>query len=319
MKKTLYIFLLFFSTNQLFSQAVPSPDEKFSYLGTFSKDSKKTWGDDDFIQIIFFVVPETNKDPIFIRVFDPDLGGKNDESSNVFNSKTKFSVYGGKGAHSNKDAQLVDPKGNYKSGTLISAKTFSVNDEYDNNWYTIGPLNPSEGELQKENGGYVFKVLIEGLDGDDGNMYKLFLSKSNSENIPVDGGNSFCYEYTTRIPNVKNSVCHLYPFVPNNVIKMKINVFDFDDDGIIRILSIAKKGEIKISKTEGTWSLQEIIISKEELNTSIDIQFIKQKNINNNNISIYLTNQYNEAIPFYSVPIGGIPNYKYKIDVQKAK
>jgi hypothetical protein len=31
---------------------------------------------------------------------------------------------------------------------------------------------------------------------------------------------------------------------------------------------------------------------------------------------MYLTNQYNEAIPFFSVPIGGVPKYKYKVDVQ---
>lgn len=304
---------------ELFAQSLPSSDEKFPFLMTFSKKADKTWGDDDFVQTIFFVIPESNKNPIYIRVFDPDNGGLNDENRGGFDSKTKFSIYGGKGAHSNSDAKLIEPKGNYKSGTLITTKIFGVDETTDNKWYTFGPFNPTEGEYQPEFGGYVFKVVIEGLDGDDGNLYKLFLSKQSDANTAVDGGNSFCYEYSIRLPDTKSSVCHVYPFLPINVVAVKINIYDYDDEGIIRAVSVAKKGEIANSKTEGTWSTTKIDISKEELNTSMDIQFIKKKDVKNNNIVVYITNQYNEAIPFYSVPIGGVPKYKYKIEVNKTK
>ena len=40
--------------------------------------------------------PKDYTKPFYIRVFDPDCGGENDEIQGEFNTKTKFSVYGGK-------------------------------------------------------------------------------------------------------------------------------------------------------------------------------------------------------------------------------
>jgi hypothetical protein len=313
------LFLLFTNTFYAYSQAVPSLDEKFPFLMTFSKSAEKKWGDDDFVQTIFFVVPESTKNPVYIRVFDPDLGGQNDENRSGFDSKTKFSVYGGKGAHSHPDSRSIEPNGNYKSGTLITTKTFATDESTDNKWIAFGPFNPNEGEYQAENGGYVFKLVIEGLNGDDGNLYKLFFSKQMDTNIPVDGGNSFCYEYSIRLPDAKASVSHIYPFLPANLVAIKINIFDYDDEGNVRTVTISKKGNVLNASTEAVWSTTKIDISKEELNTSMDIQFIKKKEVKNNNIVVYITNQYNEAIPFYSAPIGGVPKYKYKIEVIKTK
>ena len=72
------------------AQPVPSLEEKIPFICTFSKDSDPDWGDDDFVQTFFFVIPESHKDPVYIRVFDPDLGGKYDENHGAFNSSTKF-------------------------------------------------------------------------------------------------------------------------------------------------------------------------------------------------------------------------------------
>src|SRR5438067_11650645 len=81
------------------AQQFPSADEKIPFLCTFSKGSDTDWGDDDFVQIYFFVIPKGEKNPVYLRIFDADLGGKNDEAHGEFNSKTRFAVYGGKGAH----------------------------------------------------------------------------------------------------------------------------------------------------------------------------------------------------------------------------
>src|SRR3954468_15576300 len=91
--------ILIAASGYLRAQQIPSPDEKIPFACTFSKDSDPSWGDNDFIQIFFFVIPEGWKKPVYIRVLDPDVGGKNDENHNNFNSKTRFSVYGGPKAH----------------------------------------------------------------------------------------------------------------------------------------------------------------------------------------------------------------------------
>jgi len=316
MKKiiTLAIFLLKVCCGNLQAQPFPSADEKIPFLCTFSKNSQKDWGDDDFVQIYFFVVPQTEKNPIYIRVFDPDIGGKYDEVHDVFNSKTRFSVYGGKGAASNPDAKKQTPTGNFKSGIQLSSKTFGDDAAYDDKWYTLGPFNPVEGELQPD--GYVFKLIIEGMDGDDGNLYKMFLSSLPNENKAIEGGNAYTYEYSFRMADTKGSISHLYPFVSAGITAVKINVFDFDDDGILRVVSVAKKGEITKSSGNAVWLENTHKITTEELNTSLDIQFVKQQDSKNNNVVVYITNQYGELMPFYATPIGGVPKYKFKIGVK---
>ncbi len=298
------------------AQQVPSADEKIPFMCTFSKGSDKDWGDDDFVQIFFFVVPQHEKNPVYIRILDADLGGKNDEVHGEFNSKTRFAIYGGKGAAASADAKKQDPSGNFKSGIELASKTFGNDTSADNKWYTFGPFNPIEGEWQPESGGYVFKLVIEGMEGDDGNLYRMFMSSQPNTNKPIEGANAFTYEYSFRLSDSKGSVAHLYPFIVSGVTAVKIKVFDFDDDGIIRLVSVMKKGELAKSSGNGNWIETTHKVLTEELNTSLDVQFIKQKDSKNNNIVVNITNQYGESMPFYSVPIGGVPKYKFKISVK---
>ena len=315
--KTIISALLCLNVLSSIAQQVPAAEENIPFLVTFGKESEKAWGDDDYCQVFFFVIPENTTNPIFIRVFDPDVGGANDEIRLNWNSKTRFSVYGGVGAISNADAKGVDPVGNFKSGTQLATKVFDE-EKHDNDWYTFGPFYPKEGELDRQFGGYVFKVICEGIAGDDGNLYRYFLSSDGNKNIPIDGGNAFTYEYTFRLHDDPKQVSHIYPYIDNKVTSVKQTNFDWDNDGVIKIISKAKPGiEIKTSG-ENEWSNSEHKIEKEELNSSLDFQFIKSKNtIARNNVVISIRNQYGELLPFYAVPIGGIPKYKPKTNFKK--
>ena len=92
---------------------------------------------------------------------------------------------------SSKDAREIDPIGDYKSGNLLHSKVFKNESKYDNKWYTIGPLSPTQGEYSTEYFGNIFKLVCEGTAGDDGNLYQYFLSSSPTENIAIPGGNAF--------------------------------------------------------------------------------------------------------------------------------
>src|SRR4051812_36759493 len=198
MKRFFYvILLLLLLRNNCSAQQIPAVEENIPSLVTFGKEGEKSWGDDDFSQTWFFVIPKYQTKPIYIRVFDPDASGDNDEKKGEFNTKTQFTVYGGKTCFTAKDVKSDEPKGDYKSGNVLSTKTFTT--EGNNDWYTFGPFNPTEGEWVEEYGGYIFKVIAEGISGDDGNLYKYFLSESPTENQIVEGSNSFTFEYTFRL------------------------------------------------------------------------------------------------------------------------
>ena len=294
-----------------FSQSAPAEDENIPYLVTFGADSDKSWGDDDFCQIFFFTIPTTHNEPFYIRVFDPDTGGELDEQKGEFNTTIRFSVYGGKGVWSDDDAKSVDPKGNFESGNLLDSRTFDNNSRYDQEWYTFGPFNALEGELSEEMNGYIFKIIAKGITGDDGNLYRYFLSTDRRENKSIEGGNVFTYEYTFRLSDNQNNVSQIYPYLDEKVTSVKIMNFDWDDDGFIRVVSVAKRGELCTISEDNKWSEDKLPVVSEERNTSMEIQFIKNraKLVRNNNVVVVIQNQYGESLPFYVIPIGGIPVY----------
>lgn len=317
-KKYLLVICVVLNVSLLVAQPVPGDDENIPYLVTFGAEGEKAWGDNDFCQIIFFSIPKEITKPIFLRVFDPEIGGKHDEQKSEWNTKMFYGVYGGEGACSNDDAQKSNLDGDYDSGTLLASKSFKTDADYDDKWYSFGPFNPTEGEDLSDFGGNVFKLLIEGLSGDDGNMYHLYLSTSATENRPVEGAFAFYFKYKFRMHDDPNEVSHIYPYIDDRVVALKQTNFDWDGDGVIRIISVAKNGELMERSGDNNWAESRHMILEEEKNTSIDIQMIKDKSgrIKSNNVVIYLENQFGELMPFYSVPIGGVPKYKYSIGLK---
>ena len=293
-----------------FAQSVPNPSENIDFLVTYGKNTPKVKGDDDNVQVIFFLVPPSQKGPVYIRVFDPEIGGKHDDVSGAVDTKVKYSLYGGVGAFSNKDARGADPTGNYKSGILLATKTFGADPQLDDGWHVFGPVNPMEGEKVAAVGGNVFKMIVEGLAGNDGNVYRFFLSSDRNKNVEVEGANAFAFEYTFRLLE-KEKVTHIYPFIEKSVVSITQHNYDFDADGEILIYSISKRHHKANASGDIKWASSKHIMTNEEKNTTIDLQILK-KTTEPNNIVVYITNQYNEPVPFYAVPIGGPPKYKYK-------
>lgn len=317
-KKIIPVIILYiFFYNNSYAQQVPGKEENIPYLVTFGKDSEKRWGDDDFSQTWFFVIPKDTKKPFYIRIFDPETTGALDEIKGDANSKTKFMVFGGKSCYTDPDATNKDPIGNYKSGTLLASKIFGNQVDFDNSWFNFGPFNPTEGELIPELNGYVFKIISDGIEGNDGNLYKYYLSSSPTSNIPLEGSNLFTYEYTFRVDERPGSISHVYPFVDDNVISININTFDLDDDSYMRLVSVAKKGDKVHGSLDNEWAVSNHVITPEEKKTSLDIQIIKFREKVNNNIVLTITNQYGKSLPFFSIPIGGVPKFKYKIGVKQ--
>jgi hypothetical protein len=320
MKKFILLLIpvIFCSVFNGLSQPAPAPDENIPFLVTFGPDACPSWGDDDFSQTFFFLVPESHTQPVYIRVFDPGVGGKHDEINVFWNTKTNFSVYGGTGTHSDPDAREVDPVGNYRSGNLLASRTFGNEPEWDDRWYSFGPFSPTEGEFQEHLGGYVFKIIAEGVEGNDGNLYKYFLSSDSDRNIQIEGANAFAYEYTFRLWDDPRQVSSIYPYIDEHTISVKIANFDWDSDGMIILRSVERQGSLLSVSGDNVWKNNEFPIHPNERNTSLHIEFRKRESpvVRNNNVVVNVRNQYDETLPFYVIPIGGVPQYNYNIGVR---
>jgi hypothetical protein len=307
MKHLIALLSFLILAGSAFSQAVPASDENIPYLVTFGPKAEQSWGDDDFSQVFFFVIPKTHKTPVFIRVFDPGVGGKLDEKRGEFNTKIEYTVYGGKGCISHDDSKNVDPTGSYKTGTQLATKTFGT--ELDEKWHSFGPFNPTSGELMEKYGGYVFKVIAEGIHGDDGNLYRYFMSTSNTRNQAIEGGNAFAFEYTFRMHDDPKEVSHVYPYIDEQVISIKQGNFDWDRDGELKIITNTRLAVHLEKSGDAVWQSSVHNVLQKEKESTFDVQFHKNKTspISSNNVAFYITNQYGTALPFFVIPIGGIP------------
>lgn len=299
-------------------QVAPNEIENIDFLVTFGKNAETSWGDDDFVQIYFFSIPENHNQPFYLRIFDPEIGGKWDEIKGIPDTQVKFSFMGGEGVYSEPDAQSFQLKPNYNSGSVLSTKTFDNSGTYDDKWYVMGPFSPLQGEYIEREKAYYFKMVAEGISGDDGNLYKYSLSLRPDANVEAPGANAFTYSYTFRLPDDPARVSHIYPFVNENVVSITIHNFDFDHGGQAYLYSVSKNRHPVRVGGENEWETSEHKIDPEEANSTIDIQIVNS-GIPNNNIVIYITNEYNQPVPFYTVPIGGPPKFKYDVTLNYIK
>jgi hypothetical protein len=311
-------FLLSIVTADLKAQPVPGKDENIYFLVTFGKAGKTSWGDPNFHSVWFFNIPTEYKKPFYIRVYDPDCGGEYDEIQGDFDTNTLFSIYGGKDVdpEQNKDSQGVENGSNFKRGNLLASKTFGTEARYDNKYYTFGPFNPADGDFNAKSNSNVFKIVCEGVKGDDGNLYKYFLSSDPNSNIEVEGANAFTYAYTFRMWNDFSKVAHIYPYIDEGVAYVTQKNFDWDNDGTILVISRYRSGwpPMHISN-EDDWAENTFGVNEEkEVKSSLDFQFSKRKGVlvKNNNVQIQLWAK-DKALKFYSSPIGGVPKFETEV------
>jgi len=305
-----YLSLLI--TTEMMSQAFPSPMENVPFATTFGQDANPQWGDDDNSQVYFVAIPKDWKDAVYLRVFDGDIGGANDEMmGGGFNTSCHYFIYGGNDAYSNKEARKVDPAPGYKSGVLLAEKKIAVDASFDDQWALLATLVPNEGEWSNELNAYVFKIICDGMSGDDANLYKYFVSSSGTENVPIQGVNPFAYELCFRLNQNTSKRSHFYPFIESNVVKVHFHHFDLDSSAYLKVNSIVRKDVPLAPSGNGVWRQSEQKIFGAEQNTSMDYQ-IRSKSPLPNDAVVYFTNQYGDAIPFFSTPIGGLPQDHYK-------
>jgi len=310
----LLIFSATLTPDNIVGQAVPGKDENIPFLVNFGRNGETSWGDDDFYSLFFFTIPKDYNRQFYIKVFDPDCGGENDEIQGLFDSRTMFSVYGGKGVDPDKNlaSRGLKQGENYKQGNLLASRVFGNEPQYDNKYYSFGPFNPTEGDYNEKWKSYIFKIVCEGITGDDGNLYRYFLSRESKSELPIEGANAFTYEYTFRMWNDTKSVAHIYPYVDTGIVSIKQRNFDWDDDGTILVVSTYKQGIPVPISNEDDEKISIIPVEQAEIGKSLDFQFHKKKEflVRNNNVVVSLENQRGDALQFFSSPIGGVPVYQ---------
>jgi PKD repeat protein len=192
---------------------------------TYGPKASTAEGDPDYREVIFLSVPDSIKDRLYVRVFDPDTGGERDLIYGPGpNTETRYRLFGGKGAYS--DAVSGGPEPGPKelaAGTVLDERAIGANPALDDRWQTLFSAMPEQGEAV--GGRRVFRLQVEGTAGDDANLYSVTLSLRDRRNLAPDGLEIVDLKPTLRVPDNQH-VTELRFEVPADAERLKVRNFD---------------------------------------------------------------------------------------------
>ena len=189
----------------------------FMILG---KDAGLTEGDRFHRSVYFIEVPETHAGKIYVRIFDADLSGRYDKWEE--GSEVRYLIYGKHGIN-RKLCRLSDP---LPSTHPLAALGMGKNPYYDNQWQSIGELDPADGELK--NGRRCFQLLVDGVRGRANNKYQLFVSSEKKRNRPVRGLHFYTPVANLRVPANPAKVTQIRFRIPRQAEYLNVETFDAD-------------------------------------------------------------------------------------------
>lgn len=165
-------------------------------------------GDVDRREQVFFSVPADLKDRVYVRLFDPEVGGSDDFTyGGAGDSETTFRLFGGEGAFSQaerpepiadraREPRLVPYDPVTQPGKVIKEKAYGSDRKTDGRWVTLGVVKSRQGEVI--DGRAYFRIDVQGSKGNDGNGFSLDVSLSRDRSRTPDGLQMFAYRPTVR-------------------------------------------------------------------------------------------------------------------------
>jgi hypothetical protein len=188
-------------------------------------------GDDDRVQVIFFEVPVSYAGPLYIRIFDADTGTNIDEQvPPVWDGSMRYTLRGGAGAYTTPSARWAHPdSAGINSGVQLAQAVIGNDPAYDSNWDLVFGFQATDGDLVGSS--WVYKLVVEGVGGDDGNLYNVALSTVSNDNTPPSGSRIFAYSWTFPLPSAVAQRPPLYPYVPAGTTIFEQYNWDLDYGG----------------------------------------------------------------------------------------
>lgn len=301
-KIILFLFVIIISVpNLIFAQ-------ENVFLAAYGKDAPTREGDDDFRQIIYFKIPESATDSVYLRIFDADIGGNWDTKFQEFDTQTRFRLYGGTGAYSNPQPGTPYPPDRVLfDGTLIIDEYFGEDNFKDNKWFNYAVLSPSQGHLV--NGFYYFKLIVSGETGNDGNIFDVTLSTQDKSNRIPEGAEIFSFAPTLRLPS-RGRFAEMRFFLPDTV--SDIAVYNFDlAGGNVAVETPFRSDLVLASSGQDEWASGTIQLDDDESGRYNAIKFAGGQEIPNDATFYVLSSSGDRLTLGNAIPIK-LPIYFHK-------
>ena len=221
-----FLFLLYVPANGPSAQTISDPEP---LLITFSDGARTLEGDHDHRQLVRFSVPLTVSGPLHVRVFDADTGGSYDEMLGRSDTVMDYTLYGGGSTASisrDGDGVLVESVEGKKLGVVEIGR----DNKFDGKWSTLFTVDAGDGKIMGD--AREFFLLVEGMGGNDGNVFDVRISTNEDANISPQGVKLYSFLPTVRVTK-RGHVTELGFEAPESTSSLKIDNFDSARGAII--------------------------------------------------------------------------------------
>lgn len=310
MKPTQIILLLFLLPATLTSQEIPSKIENLEGFVVYGKAAQPPGGADQYQQHIYLKVPTDYQGKVVIRIFDPETGGQNDIMKGEQNTEFSYTLYGGEGTFW--DGDLNNQRATGK-GSILEKVVLGPESAGDNSYITLFSVDSREGEYVPEFDSWIFRFECQGQDGDDGNVFKVFLSTDSNRNTPIEGSNSFRYVNSCILHDAPETG-HLFPYMESTFQNVEGEIQGLVPGQNLIMVSRDRRGQRLWPTSPGDDDIT-FTVMDEEIGVSLDFQLPGRRmglSSGKQSICISLTSQSETYVKFYSEPIGGVPMFRYE-------
>ncbi|MBN1208564.1 MAG: PKD domain-containing protein [Myxococcaceae bacterium] len=191
---------------------------------TFGPTASATEGAPAPHQVLLLELPAELASPAFLRLFDADCGGGHDAPTGPFDTRTRFALYGGRAAASAPSLRTRQPTAeDLAAGTLLAELEVGDEPARNDRWTVLARLSPEQGE--REGDVVRFKLVVQGVRGDDGNVFLAELSASEARSEPVPGARLLAYAPSLHLPDAQ-MLAELRARVPASPLALVLQAFD---------------------------------------------------------------------------------------------
>ncbi|MBN1586914.1 MAG: PKD domain-containing protein, partial [Candidatus Omnitrophica bacterium] len=261
------------------------------YFYVFGSEGSPYFGASGTQQVLFVRVSTKEAAPLEIQLFDPDTGGGVDDPVGSWNTRTRFSLYGGKGALTEFEPGGEEQAKNIHSGQLLEELETAESDDFDKEWVTLGKYTMDRGERI---GPYsYFRVVAEGLSGDDGNLFGIRVLGAEVE--------QFFFRGNVYLAQAKGERMHFYPELPEGTERLYQYNFNLGaSEGIVQIFD-GRRWHLAEGSEPAKWAHTLLEIQPTAEDGRLYYRMTKESD-RRVNMSFFLKTYEGYPVPVYFVP-----------------
>jgi len=249
-----------------------APDRPLSV--TYGPAALPSEGDDDHREEIVISVPDGGTEPLYLRVFDPDIGGAHDLIYGKPDTEARYRLFGG------------------PSGTLLAEKRFPPGSEEDDRFVPLASFAPEDGELI--DGRRVFRLVVDAPAGDDANLFSVAVSLRDHRNMEPPGISIFSYNPTVRMPD-KRSLAEMRFTIPADARSLTIRNFDAANGSVLFVSPFVTQA--LAASGQGDWRSTEVTVTPDQRGATAAILFSGGDEVPND-ATFTITDDQGRPVPF---------------------